>query len=332
LDCRFWINRSTEITTKSKIENLKSKTLVQPKLLIVLGPTGVGKSEVGIDVAMEVGGEIINADSQLVYRHMDIGTAKPSAFAREKVPHHLIDLVDPDGEFNAALYREAALKAIQELASRGKKAIVCGGTGLYLRALTQGLFIGPGKDPEIRKRLEGEAEERGLSALYERLRRVDPDATRGIHPNDRYRIIRALEVFELTGKGISLWQKEHGFKESPFELLKIGLNRERQELYGLIDRRCDEMIAKGFVDEVRGLAERGYSLDLPALQSVGYRHIGLYLRGRLTLDEAAALMKRDTRHLAKRQLTWFRGDKEIRWFHPEKEKSKILKSAKEFFS
>jgi tRNA dimethylallyltransferase len=305
---------------------------MKPKLLIILGPTGVGKSEVGIDVALQLDGEIVNADSQLVYRYMDIGTAKPPAAAREKVRHHLIDVIDPDGEFNAALYRELALKAIAEIAARGKKPIVCGGTGLYMRALTQGLFVGPGKNPEVRKRLEEQAEGKGLGALYERLREVDPDATHSIHPNDRYRIVRALEIFELTGKGISRWQKDHGFKESAFEVLKIGLNRERQELYDLINQRCDEMITRGLVEEVKKLAERGYGLDLPALQSVGYKQIGLYLRGRLTIEDAITLIKRDTRHLAKRQLTWFRADKEIRWFHPERERKEILRSVQQFFS
>ena len=305
---------------------------MKPKLVIILGPTGAGKSEVAVDIALRLGGEVVNADSQLVYRYMDIGTAKPSTEVREKVRHHLIDLVDPDGGFNAALYRESALKAIQEITTRGKKAIVCGGTGLYLRALLQGLFAGPGKNSDVRKRLEAEAQKNGLSVLYERLREVDPDATRWIHPNDRYRIVRALEVFELTGKGISRWQKEHGFAESAFEVIKIGLNRERQELYDLINQRCDEMIAGGLVDEVKGLVEKGYSLDLPALQSVGYRQIGLYLRGELSLEQAVILIKRDTRHLAKRQLTWFRADKEIGWFHPERERNKILKAAKEFLT
>ncbi len=303
---------------------------MKPKLVIILGPTGVGKSEVAIDVALQVQGEIINADSQLVYRHMDIGTAKPLTSVRQRVPHHIIDVVNPDEEFNAALYREFALKAVQEIVARKKKAILCGGTGLYIRALTQGLFVGPSKDARIRERLEEEAKEKGPSFLYERLRQVDPEATPSIHPNDRYRIIRALEVFELTGKGISHWQKEHGFKERAFETLKIGLNRDRQELYDQINRRCDEMIGNGFVEEVKGLVERGYGLDLPPLQSVGYRQIGLYLRGEVGLDEAVALMKRDTRHLAKRQLTWFRSDKGIQWFHPEKERNRIIGLASEF--
>lgn len=305
---------------------------MKPKLVVILGPTGVGKSDIAVGIALKVNGEVVNADSQLVYRHMDIGTAKPPVSVRQKVPHHLIDVVDPDVEFNAAFYRELALNAIQEISARGNKAVVCGGTGLYLRALIQGLFVGPGKNPEVRKRLEDEAEEKGLSALYERLRQVDPKSTAWIHPNDRYRIIRALEVFELTGKGISHWQKEHGFAESAFEVLKIGLNRDRQELYDLVNKRCDEMIAWGLVEEVQGLADKNYSLDLPALQSVGYRQIGLYLRGRLSLDEAVSLIKRDTRHLAKRQLTWFRADKEIRWFHPEREQGKILQAAQRFLA
>jgi tRNA dimethylallyltransferase len=303
----------------------------KPKLAIILGPTGVGKSEVAVDAAFELNGEVINADSQLVYRHMDIGTAKPPASARAQVPHHLIDVIDPDGEFNAALYRALALKAIQNVKERGKKPIVCGGTGLYLRALIQGLFVGPAKNAALRQRLENEAQKRGLNVLYERLRQVDPDATHWIHPNDRYRITRALEVFELTGKGISRWQKEHGFAESAFQVLKIGLNRERQELYDQINRRCEEMIARGLVEEVKGLVEKGYGLDLPALQSVGYRQIGLHLRGQLGLEEAVTLIKRDTRHLAKRQLTWFRADKEIHWFHPETGRKAILETVRRFF-
>jgi tRNA dimethylallyltransferase len=170
-----------------------------------------------------------------------------------------------------------------------------------------------------------------LAGLYKRLNGVDPEAAAWIHPNDRQRIVRALEVFAVTGKPISHWQKEHGFKESPFETLKIGLNRERDELYGRIERRCDEMIAKGLVEELKGLVERGYSLELKALQSVGYRQMGIYLSGAIGLEEAVLEMKRDTRRLAKRQLTWFRSDQEIRWFHPEKQKMEILKASHEFF-
>ncbi|MBI2985709.1 MAG: tRNA (adenosine(37)-N6)-dimethylallyltransferase MiaA [Deltaproteobacteria bacterium] len=305
---------------------------MKPKLVIILGPTGVGKSEVAVEVALAVGGEIINADSQQVYRQMDIGTGKPTQEQRQSIAHHLIDIVNPDEEFNAAIFRQRALKCVEEISSRGRKVIVCGGTGLYIRAMTHGLFVGPSKAPEIRKRLEQEAREKGLGTLHERLREVDPEALSLIHPNDRHRIIRALEVFEVTGKRMSLWQREHGFKDSPFETLKIGLNREREELYALINRRCEEMIAKDFVEEVKGLMERGYGLDLKPMQSVGYRHTGLYLAGEVSLEEALSLMQRDTRHLAKRQLTWFRADKEVRWFHPEREKAEILKVCKQFLS
>ncbi len=303
---------------------------MKPQLLIILGPTGVGKSEAAFWIALEAGGEIINADSQQVYRYMDIGTAKPGLEQRKRVAHHLIDIINPDDEFNVALFRQMALNIAQEIWSRGKKVIVCGGTGLYIRSLLHGLFIGPSKNPAVRSRLEKEAQEKGLDRLYERLRHMDPEATNRIHPHDRQRIIRALEVFEVTGKPMSQWQKEHGFKESPFDALKIGLNRDREELYALIDRRCDEMIAHGLVEEVRGLLEKGYSPSLNSMKSVGYRHIGLYLSGKMSLESALSLMKRDTRRLAKRQLTWFRADKEIRWFHPEEKRDKVLEAVKSF--
>ncbi len=303
---------------------------MKAKIVIVLGPTGVGKSEVAIEVALEVGGEVINADSLQVYRYMDIGTGKPPVPQRQKVAHHLVDIIDPNGEFNAALFRQRALESAQEIWSRGKKVIVCGGTGLYIQALTHGLFIGPAKDPKIRERLGEQAREKGLASLYQRLREVDPDAVFSIHANDRQRIIRALEVSELTGKKMSQWLSEHGFKENPFDTLKIGLNRDRQELYTIINRRCEEMVSHGLAEEVKDLIDRGYSLDLKPLQSVGYRHMGLYLTGALSLNDTLSLMKRDTRHLAKRQLTWFRADKEIRWFHPERDESKIIETVKEF--
>ncbi|MCZ6452093.1 MAG: tRNA (adenosine(37)-N6)-dimethylallyltransferase MiaA [Deltaproteobacteria bacterium] len=303
---------------------------MKPKVVIILGPTGVGKSEVAMSVALHVQGEIVSADSLQIYRHMDVGTGKPAPEQRREVRHHLIDMIDPDREFNAAMFREMALKAIQEIRSRRNQAIVCGGTGLYIKVLIHGLFVGPGRDAGIRKDLEEEAKERGLGCLYERLKQIDPDVTSWIHPNDRQRIIRALEVFTLTGKRMSEWQGDHGFGESSFESLKIGLNRDREELYGLIDRRCEEMVVGGLIEEVRWLAENGYGMDLKPLQSVGYNHIGLYLRGEMGLEESLALMKRDTRRLAKRQLTWFRADKEIRWFHPEHERKEILDTARDF--
>lgn len=286
------------------------------RVVVILGPTAVGKSEVASELAPELRAEIINADSQQVYRYMDIGTGKPSAAQRRRVPHHLIDVVDPDEEFNAAMFRRLAAESISNIHTRGKCAIVCGGTGLYIKALTKGLFTGPAHDPEVRGALSREAERNGLAALYERLRQFDPEATTWIHPHDRQRILRALEVYQLTGKPMSQWQKEHAFAESPYHLLTIGLNRARAELYDAINRRCDRMIENGLLDEVRQLVARGYGLELKPLQSVGYRQMGMVLRGDLPLDDAVYVMKRDTRRLAKRQLTWFRNDREILWFHP----------------
>jgi tRNA dimethylallyltransferase len=304
---------------------------MKTKLAIILGPTGAGKSDLAVDVALACEAEIVNADSQQVYRGMNIGTWKPSEEARSRVPHHLIDVVGPDQEFNAAIFRDKAVAAVSDIHARGKNTLVCGGTGLYIKALLHGLFVGPGRDEQVRQRLEREAREQGLGSLYQRLREVDPQSAASIHPNDRHRIMRALEVLELTGKELSRWQSEHGFKESAYETLKIGLDRKREELYALINRRCEEMFALGLIDEVRALAAQGYGLDLKPLQSIGYRHAGLYLRGAKSRDEALELMKRDTRKLAKRQLTWFRADKEIRWLHPEKDRDKIVKTVASFF-
>lgn len=305
---------------------------MKPKLVIILGPTAVGKSDLAMKLAQTIEGEIINADSQQVYRRMNIGTGKPSQAELERVPHHLVDVVDPDEEFNVAMYRRLATESANDIGSRKKSAIVCGGTGLYIRALTRGLFVGPSQDVRLRETLNAQIEKEGLGSLYERLQQVDPAATNWIHPNDRQRITRALEVYELTGKPMSAWQSDHHFNENPFETLKIGLDRPRDELYERVNRRCERMIQDGLVEEVKNLVAEGYNLDLKPLQSVGYRHVGLYLAGVMSLDDALTLMKRDTRRLAKRQLTWFRRDKEIRWFHPGKDRDKIMQLAKEFLT
>jgi tRNA dimethylallyltransferase len=239
-------------------------------------------------------------------------------------------LVDPDEEFNVALFRRMASDAIGEIRARGKNVVVCGGTGLYLKALTHGLFAGPGQDPAIRRRLAGEVDQSGLMTLYQRLIAVDPAVISSIHPNDRQRIIRALEVFELTGRPLSVWQKEHSFQEEPFEVVKVGLMRERAELYDRINRRSEQMLQKGLLEEVRGLMTRGFGLDLKPLRSVGYRQMGAVIRGEMDLTGAAEEMKQETRRLAKRQLTWFRQDGEIRWYHPQTDKQKIFQAAAEF--
>lgn len=303
---------------------------MRPKIVIILGATAVGKSAVALRLAEHVNGEIVNADSQQVYRHMDIGTGKPSKADRERVRHHLIDIVAPNEEFNAALFRRLATDSIGQIHARERKVIVCGGTGLYLRALTHGLFEGPGQDPDVRNALEQEIANSSLAVLYQRLEKIDPTVGATIHRNDRQRIIRALEVYQLTGRPLSEWHKEHGFQEDPFDILKIGLLRERTELYDLINLRSERMIRDGFLEEVRGLVARGFDLALKPLRSVGYRQMGQVLRGLQRVEDALEEMKQETRHLAKRQLTWFRRDEEIHWYHPEKQQREILQSAETF--
>ena len=305
---------------------------MRPKIVIVLGPTAVGKSEVALHLAKSLNGEIVNADSQQVYRLMDIGTGKPSKADRERIRHHLVDIVAPNEEFNAALFRRLATESIRQIHARGRNVIVCGGTGLYLKALTRGLFEGPGQDPEVRQALEQEITANGVASLYQRLERIDPTVGSSIHPNDRQRIVRALEVYRLTGRPLSEWQKEHGFQENPFEIFKIGLLRERAELYNFINLRCERMIEEGLLEEIRGLVERGFDLDLKPLRSVGYRQMGQVLRGTQSMNDAIEEMKQETRHLAKRQLTWFRRDDEIRWFHPEGQSKEIESTAAKFLS
>jgi tRNA dimethylallyltransferase len=305
---------------------------MRPKIVIVLGPTAVGKSEVALHLAKSLNGEIVNADSQQVYRLMDIGTGKPSKADRERIRHHLVDIVAPNEEFNAALFRRLATESIRQIHARGRNVIVCGGTGLYLKALTRGLFEGPGQDPEVRQALEQEITANGVASLYQRLERIDPTVGSSIHPNDRQRIVRALEVYRLTGRPLSEWQKEHGFQENPFEIFKIGLLRERAELYNFINLRCERMIEEGLLEEIRGLVERGFDLDLKPLRSVGYRQMGQVLRATQSMNDAIEEMKQETRHLAKRQLTWFRRDDEIRWFHPEEQSKEIESTAARFLS
>jgi len=289
---------------------------MNPRLIIIAGPTGIGKSIISLDIAHAFRGEIISADSMQVYRFMDIGTAKPSPEDRALVPHHLIDVVDPDEEFNAALYGNEARRVIGKLHENKKNILVIGGTGLYIRVLTGGLVPGPGRDAGLRDIFRQEIERYGTAYLHERLKEKDRDAAERIHPNDAVRLMRALEVIELSGESIVAQQKNHGFGDRPYECLKIGLMEDRGRLYEKIDRRCDEMIEKGLVGEVENLLARGYSESLKPMQSLGYRHMIAYLKGTMSLDEAVTRMKRDTRNYAKRQLTWFRADGEIVWFNP----------------
>jgi tRNA dimethylallyltransferase len=289
----------------------------KPKVGVICGPTGIGKTAVGIRLAEKLGSEIISADSMQIYRHMDIGTAKPTPDEQNRILHHMIDIVDPDEVFDAVRFAEMAREKVTQLHQRGVMPFVVGGTGLYIKALFQGFFQSHPIDPKIRARLRKVAAENGSSVLYDRLKQADPDAADRLHPNDSYRIVRALETIESTGRSISELQQDHGFADEPFDALKIGLQMDRQKLYDRIDQRVDLMIGAGLVDEVKSLLGRGYSADLKSMQSIGYRHMADFLEGRLPWDECVRTLKRDTRRFAKRQYTWFGADRQIRWYEPD---------------
>ena len=284
-----------------------------PKLIIISGPTCSGKSALAVELALMLGGEIINADSMQVYRGMDIGTAKLPLSERKGIPHHLVDIVKPDQEFNAALFLLHALPIIRDLHLKKTPIIVVGGTGLYIKSLLGGLLTCPPLKPELRQNLMEECEKRGPSFLYQRLSRLDRKAADTIHPTDKVRIIRALEVIHLTGCLFSELTRKHGFSDRRFFSLNLCLNVDRQVLYRRINTRTMSMIDSGLINEVQGLLKMGYSPELKPMQAIGYRHIIGYLKGRWDLDEATTLIQRDTRRYAKRQLTWFSADPDVIW-------------------
>jgi len=290
--------------------------LVKPKIIIICGPTALGKTSMAINLSRTFNGEIIGADSMQIYRYMDIGTAKPTTDEQSRVAHHMIDLIDPDEHFDARQFAEMAYEKIMKLYAGGVTPFVVGGTGLYIKALVNGLFKAGRADIRVRKRLQEQARIYGSDFLHQRLRRHDPDTAERIHPNDSYRIIRALEVYALTGKTITAFQRQHGFKDNRFRVLKIGLHINREVLYDRINHRVDAMIDSGFLDEVKGLLDMGYSDDLKSMQSIGYRHLIDFIKGRCSWDKTMRTLKRDTRRYAKRQLTWFKADPEIIWREP----------------
>jgi len=291
----------------------QTEKINKPKIIIIAGPTGVGKTRIAIEMAQKWCGEIIGADAIQVYRYLDIGSAKPDAQEQAMIKHHMIDVVDPDIRFDAARYVEMVRPIINQLHEAAIPIFLVGGTGLYIKALTGGLFSqGPG-NPSIRQKYKQMAAEQGNTFLYEKLQKQDPQAAESIHPNDMVRIIRALEVLETTGRSIKKHHQDHQFKDQPYQLFKIMLSEDRKCLYQRIDQRVEQMIQKGLLKEVESLNQRGYHCQLNAMQSIGYKHMCAFLSGLFDWDETIRLLKRDTRRYAKRQFTWFRADRSFIW-------------------
>ncbi len=275
------------------------------RVLVVAGATAAGKSELAVAVAEAIGAEIVGADSRQLYRGLDIGTAKPTREQRARVPHHLVDVADPDEDWDVATWRSAAMAALADVAARGRPAIVCGGTGLYLRSLARGLFAGPPADPRLRERLESEERARS-GALHERLARVDPASARRIHANDLVRVVRALEVHELTGRPLSAWLAEHGLAEKPFETLTVEVDVEPARLRERIAARSRAMVEEGIVEELEALRRR-YPPSTRSFDAIGYRQAADVLEGRLARAALAEAISLATAQYAKRQRTWLRG-------------------------
>jgi len=295
---------------------MESET-IRPRVIVICGPTALGKTSAAMRLAEIFDGEIVGADSMQIYRHMDIGTAKPTAKEKAQVKHHMIDIIDPDERFDARQYAVMARERVETLYHRNKIPFVVGGTGFYIKALLNGLFETEAEGENIRNGLKKEADIHGAAFLYDRLCRQDPEASKKIHPNDAYRIIRALEVLAMTGKAISGLHKAHGFNDHPFVVLKIGLHIPREILYDRINKRVDVMIDHGLLDEVKGLLAMGCSPDSKSMQSIGYRHMVDFIYGDCSWEETVRTFKRDTRRYAKRQMTWFRADPEIIWKAPD---------------
>ena len=300
------------------------------KLIAIIGPTGIGKTKLSIQLASRFDGEIINADSRQIYRHMDIGTAKPIGEELAAVPHHLVDIIEPDKEFSLAEYQQLTDKTIHDIQARGKIPFLVGGSGLYVWAVLEGWIV-PKVAPDVyfRKELEKRAELGQGDDLYRELKQIDPSAAEKIDPHNIRRVIRALEVNKFADSTFSHLQKK---QPPPFQTLIIGLTAERKELYRRADERVDNMLKQGFVDEVSKLLKMGYNLTLPSMSSIGYREIGQYLSGGMTLEEAVYKIKTGTHRFIRHQYAWFRlKDERIKWFDIEKVNQGEIESAAEEF-
>lgn len=283
-------------------------------LIILTGPTAVGKTDLSIDLAKAVNGEIVSADSMQVYKYMDIGSAKIKPEEMKGIRHHLVDAIEPNEDFNVVRFQKMAKAALDEIYKNGKIPIVTGGTGFYIQALLYDIdFEDTKEDTSYRNTLEALAEEKGCEYVHKMLEEVDKKAAMEIHPNNTKRVIRALEYFKETGRPISEHNEEQRRKDSPYQFVYFVLNRERATLYDRINLRIDQMLEAGLLDEVKSLAEKGYTKDMVSMQGLGYKEILAYLDGEMTMEEAIYILKRDTRHFAKRQLTWFKREKDVTW-------------------
>ncbi len=287
-------------------------------LIILTGPTAVGKTALSIKLAKAIQGEIISADSMQVYRGMDIGSAKVTTEEMDGVPHYLIDVLDPDEEFNVVVFQKLAREAMEKIYANGHIPIIAGGTGFYIQAILNEIaFTETETDDSYRKQLEQQAQEYGAQRLHDQLKEVDPQAAVDIHPNNVKRVIRALEFYKETGTKISEHNEAERQKQSPYNFAYFVLNMDRQKLYERIELRIDQMLEQGLIEEVRQLQEKGCHAGMVSMQGLGYKEILAYLQGECTLEEAIYILKRDTRHFAKRQLTWFRREREVCWIEKE---------------
>lgn len=283
-------------------------------LIILTGPTAVGKTKASIGLAKAIGGEIISADSMQVYKYMDIGSAKIRPEEMEGIPHYLVDVLEPDEEFHVVRFQEMAKRAMEEIYAKGKIPIVVGGTGFYIQALLYDIdFTESNEDSAYRENLEALAKEKGAEYLHEELRKVDEKAAEQIHANNVKRVIRALEFYKQTGQKISEHNEKERAKTSPYDFCYFVLNDDREVLYNRINVRIDKMLEEGLVEEVQALKEKGYTKEMVSMQGLGYKEILDYLNGNCTLEDAVYILKRDTRHFAKRQLTWFRRERDVIW-------------------
>ncbi len=298
--------------SRDAAEGSSAPQLQQP-VIVVLGQTAVGKTEFSLGLAEAVGGEILNADALQVYRGLEIGTAKPTPEQRQRVPHHLIDILDPTERYSAGDFARRARQVIRDLEARGRRAVVVGGSGLYLRALLEGISPIPPGDPKVRQQLRDQLDEVGVAQLYARLRQTDPLTAERLGATDTQRILRALEVFHVSGRPLSSWIAERPFGEKRLPAIRFGLTLPRDLLYHRIEARVETMVHAGWVDEVRRLLASGLSPDAPAFQAIGYRQLVRHLRGEWPLDQALTHIVRETRRFAKRQETWFRREPDVAW-------------------